>query len=196
MRSRVMTSLSLIVIISSAACAAEYSADVVERSAGNTQTSRLYVQGVKQRMDTTVQNVARITISRPDKGVAWLIDSGEKTYMTSPVPRNDKPQMPKWGELSKKLANIKRVGKESVNGYVCDKYRISLDTKGSKLGYVLTWVSPKLVRELKSERHSPEGISSIETRNIRESKQSASLFELPKGYKEFKGNPMPKTPGK
>lgn len=186
---------ALLVALSGVAFAAEFSADVVERSSGSVRNGRLYVQGVRTRQDTVVDGATQITISRPDKGTVWVTDSTSRLYVRYATPKLTRPAAPKWGELSKKLPTVKRLSTETVSGYSCDKYRISLDTKAVKLGYVLSWVSKKLGRELKVERNSPDGRSTMELLNIREARLPGSTFEIPSGYTERKLNPMPKSPG-
>jgi outer membrane lipoprotein-sorting protein len=182
------------IAICGAACAVEFSADVVEKSGGATATGKFFQQGVKIRQDMARRNAIQTKLSRPDKGMLWIMDTVSKQYDEYPIPKLDKLEAPKWGLLSKRDPNIKHLGTEKINGYLCDKYRISLDTKKKKLGYALRWVSAKLGCEIKTEQYSADGLHSTEFKNIKERKLPGSTFELPAGYTLRKGSPMPSKP--
>lgn len=76
---------------------------------------------------------------------------------------------------------MKLVGTETINGYVCDKYQLVPKKQG--LEKMTMWISRKLgvVIRTVAESHSMELV------NIREGKQPASLFEIPKDYKKMAG---------
>jgi len=74
------------------------------------------------------------------------------------------------------------LGKDTVDGKVLDKYRVTMETAGQKTT-ILQWIDPalKLPVKMSAEDSSWE----IQYKNIQTSGVSDSLFELPQGYTKF-----------
>jgi hypothetical protein len=166
-----------------AAVAAEFSADLAGSVNGQAIVGKLYMRGqsVRQEMRQNAQLV--IMITRPEKKVAWVINPTNKTYME--LKGNAVPDLSTLADakVPKEVGTRKLVGKEKVNGYLCDKY--ALVFKDKKMGTQYQWVSTKLKAPLKME-HVTNNISmKLEFKNIKEGKVAASLFELPTGYKKI-----------
>ena len=87
---------------------------------------------------------------------------------------------PQFDRNIKNKAQIKSLGKETVNGYVCEKYQyIYHDTS---MGTVTQWFSKKLNYAIKAEHKSSAGYMLTEYKNIKEGKVENSLFEVPGDY--------------
>ena len=80
----------------------------------------------------------------------------------------------------KDKAQIKKLGKETVNGYVCDKYQYSYHD--TSLGTVTQWISKKLNYPIKTEVKSSSWYMLIEYKNIQKGNVKDSLFEVPGDY--------------
>jgi outer membrane lipoprotein-sorting protein len=87
---------------------------------------------------------------------------------------------PQLDQNIKDKAETKFLGKETVNGYVCDKYQyIYHDTS---MGTSTQWVSKKFNCVIKSEYKSSAGYMLTEYKNIKEGNVQDSLFEIPGDY--------------
>jgi len=164
-----------------------YSADIVSGMGQIKIKGKVYVGRDRWRMemiDPTGKKM--ITISRADKGVSYVLMPEDKTYMESTM-RGSEGQM--MMDLSKKFPGEierKKIGKETVSGIPCDKYKF-VTKFATPMGEpttltVYTWVSQDGI-PVKSE--TPDGSMSSLLTNIKRGKQPAALFEIPAGYKKF-----------
>ncbi|ABF41011.1 hypothetical protein Acid345_2010 [Candidatus Koribacter versatilis Ellin345] len=87
-----------------------------------------------------------------------------------------KPYDPTNPCASEEGTTCKKVGTETMNGYVCDKWEFT----GKENRTV--WISQKLHFPIKSV--SQDG-TSVEFSNIKEGPQDASLFTVPAGYQKM-----------
>ena len=116
---------------------------------------------------------------RLDKGVTWVLMPAEKIYMEMSS-QEGAAYNPQLDQNIKDKAEIKLLGKETVNGYVCDKYQyIYHDTS---LGTLTQWISKKFSYPIKTEYKSPSGYMLTEYKNIQEGNVQNSLFEVPGDY--------------
>ena len=169
----------------SLAIAAEFSADFVEKRFGQTNTGKVCVKGLKVRREVTQGPHKSITIARMDKIVVWMLHPAQKTYMEMAGAHKEAAYMDpkKAAQQLKNLGDLKLVGKETVNGYPCDKYAFTFRDKS--VGKQYQWYSPKLKTMLKVEQKSPKFSMYMEYKNIKERRVADSLFEIPKGYKKM-----------
>lgn len=145
---------------------------------GKSMTSKMMVGGEdKIRMEMADQ----VIIVRRDKGKMWMLNKSNKTAMEMPV----NEQMIKEASKTKFDAakKLKPVGKETVDGYLCDKY-VTTDKDVT----TTTWVARKVGMPVKIES---EG-TVVKFKNISTDKQPASLFELDSGYKTIQMPDMSK----
>lgn len=211
----ICTTLSLLSVLAvgSIASAAEYSADMVMKMGTMTLKHHIAVKGDMMRQETNVPGGKgqQIVIVRPDKKTVWMLDVNAKKYMEMPM--NDRVgASKKWADMAKGGKFVKAAGTQTINGYLCDKYKIHQSEKDKKSGKTISmdgtiWVSRKLNYEMKMDQSTPKGSMSMEMQNIKEKSQPSSLFDLPKGYtkmtkpsmggpgmgmKGMKGGPRPK----
>jgi hypothetical protein len=166
----------LFTVLSVQAQTSEFSADVVNTSAGmGTTSGKIYVSKDKTRMEME----QAIVIARMDKKVSWVIMPLQKQYMEQAIdPRSvagTDEKMP--GELERTL-----VGKETVDGRSTEKYRITYNAMGKK-ETVFQWLDPRIKIPVKTA--AEDGSWSMEFRNIHAGPQADSLFEVPAGYSKF-----------
>jgi len=168
--------------------AAEFSADMIQSAGGRTFKGRVFVKGDDFRREMNMQGRTHTMIFRKDSGKLWMVMPENHMYMemgsqAAGMPGTDPDKLSESAEK-------KYLGKETVNGYVCDKYRyVSHNAAG---GTTLIWMSRKLKFPVKTVSEGKSGRVEMEYRNIKEGKQPASLFRVPKGYRKMS---MPGMPG-
>ena len=171
--------LPLLVLLASAAAAAQFSAQMLIKDGDKLLPARIFVQDGKLRQEFSDAEGQTVTIVRPDKKVVWIIIPWERAYTELPF-RGKLPgqfiQIPP-DALSKRL-----VGKDTVNGYETEKYEVSVRSRGGPEHQTI-WLAPKLgtpVKMIAKERNF-----SIEYKSIKEAAQPDRLFDLPPGYKKL-----------
>ena len=175
----VVTVVAVIFVLSGSSIAAEFSADLLLKQAGETMTGKVYIKGDKMRREFVQQGQKQIMIVRPDRGLMWLLMPAEKIYMEMSSQESGAYD-PTLDQDIQNKAEIKLLGKETVNGYVCDKYQyIYHDTS---MGTTTQWVAKKLNYAIKSEYKSSSGDMLVEYKNIKEGNVQNSLFEVPGDY--------------
>ena len=180
--------------------ATDFSADVSQSMGGMKTGGKVYVSGQKMRQEVAMAATKQIVIVRGDKGLVYMLQPAARQYMKmqgvkGELGMNNSKAM---DEL-RKSATQKRLGRENVSGYSCDKSLFTF--KDKKRGTLTLWSATKLGgHPIKTEMKTSRGGVFMEYKNIKEGRQSASLFELPAGYKPMKmpaGMPgMPGVPGK
>jgi hypothetical protein len=151
----------------------QFSADMLSRGAGPSQTTKICVSGKKSRMEVA----GTTTIIRLDKNVMWILMSSENMYMEQPL---DLKMVPKTSE--KMEGEVERVplGKEAVDGVQADKFKVTYEEAGSKQG-MYQWLAPSGF-PLKME--AVDGSWSVEYKNVSLGPQPDSLFEVPEGFQK------------
>lgn len=175
-----------IFLLSGPAFCAEFSADMHMITPGGEFDGKIYVKGDMQRQEGTRMGEKFVTIIRLDKGVLWNLMTGQKMYMESVIPENSQND-PNMQENVKDMAEIKKLGEETVNGYKCEKYEYVFHDKSK--GTMTQWIAKDLGYPVKMV-HS--GGIVIEYENIKTGNIADSFFEIPAGYQKFQ---MPGMPG-
>lgn len=181
-------------LLASICMAAEFSANVAQKMSSKQMgsmdiTGKVYAKGLIQRQEVKSPMGKQIVITRPDKGVMWMISPATKSYTEMKIPKVDMKKKPSIESLIRKNPNLKSLGTEKISGYVCNKYKYN-DPQTKTTGTI--WVSTKLQQELKTSIQSARGSMTMLMTNIKEAKQPDSLFAIPRGYKKQE---MPKMPG-
>jgi hypothetical protein len=159
----------------------EFSADSTKVMQGKTVKSKIFVQRDKIREEATEGNKTAVTIIRLDKKVTWILQD-DKTYLE--MKNMDQANTPQAEEEAKKIADVKELGKETVNGYVCRVIQYTYKNKSQ--GVLTVWLAEKLNYNIKMEHKIKDKMQmSNELTNIKEGKLAASLFEIPPGYKSL-----------
>jgi hypothetical protein len=183
MRKRVFLGLGMVVALIfclSAWClAAEFSADLLLKQGGESITGKVYVKGDKIRQEYLQRGEKQVMIFRFDKGLTWVLVPSEKIYMEMSN-REESASDPRFNQKIKDKTVTKYLGKETVNGYVCEKYQYIYRDKS--MGAATQWFSKKLNYPIKSEYKSPSNFTLTEYKNINEGQVANSLFEVPGDY--------------
>ncbi len=182
------------------ALAAEFSADIVTTGNPAASTGALYVKGQNLRHEMAVGKQQTIVIVNADKKMMWMVNPATKSYLARPLAAAELKGMIEGmrgklpASITKQGFKTKQLGTETVNGYPCEKTQA--EGQGMK---ITVWYSKKLEWALRSEMSGSMAGKKMTTRqevkNIKERKLPASLFEVPKGYKQMTmPHPTPAPP--
>jgi hypothetical protein len=186
----------LMVVVSAAAYAQDFSADMVSTyKQGKPRTTKIYVTGSKMRVETGEENRTGAAIIDFASNTELVVMNQQHMYMQMPLhqmaesaltfwrpdPSNACPQWQKMAATFKdakdRIASCRKVGNDVVNGRPAIKYEgTSSDGKTGN-----AWIDPKLRYVIKWQGAN----GGMELQNIHEGSQPASLFEPPAGYRKF-----------
>lgn len=169
----------LLVIFISGLTLAQFTADMIQTSDGETTISKLYVEEpfycIEQEEDG---NAVRVIVNKNEQ-ITRVVRPSDKMYL----------EMGSMGMLSKvndvfmsvedlqSSTDAKLLGKEEVNGYSCDKYVVNRDGKD-----VMTfWISSELGFPIKVE-NTMGNKTTMELKNIKEGDVEDSIFQIPAGF--------------
>jgi hypothetical protein len=159
----------------------EFSADYVRTMDAKKDTGKMYVKKDRIRMDADQGGKSVASIIRLDKGVMWVMMDNKQYMEMGPVDMKDMPQFNKEAE---KMFDIKKLGKEKVNGYDCEV--VEYVYKNKSLGSMKQWMSDKLGYPIKTEYNKDTESGFVqELKNIKTGGVSDALFEIPAGYTKF-----------
>jgi outer membrane lipoprotein-sorting protein len=170
----------MVSVCSSIALPAEFSADLIQKTAGMTTKGKVYIKGNKMRMEMETPAGKSINLTDIDTGLTRMLQPEERMYLEMRAPEAGVVQAE---EVLAKIADKKRLGTEKVNGFKCDKYEIIYHDKS--LGKMTQWFSTKLNYPIKMIYHGPQGEMLMEYKNIKEGKVDSSLFKIPPGYQKM-----------
>jgi len=173
--------LCALVVFSSVALSAEFSADLIQKTAGMTTKGKVYIKGNKMRMEMDTPAGKSINLMDIGTGLMQMLQPEQKMYFEMETPEAG---VVKTDEALDKIADKKHVGTEKVNGYKCDKYEIIYHDRG--LGKMSQWFSKKLNYPIKIIYNGPQGEMVVEYKNIKQGEVDSSLFEIPPGYEKMK----------
>ena len=172
--------------------AAEFSADMIQKSSMGNTKGKVFVKGENFRHEMTMGGEKQIMIFQKDKGVVWVLMPQLKMYMEMTA-GGQQDMAPPTPEEMEKMGDKKYLGEEKVNGYKCKKYRYT--SKDPSVGTTTMWISKKLNFPIKTEMEGSSGPMSMEYKNIQEKKLPESLFKIPAGYQKMSMPSMPNMPG-
>lgn len=164
-----------------------FSADFTMTSAagGEMSSGKIYFSLPKMRMESSSKGQETIMIMDQGSQTAYILMPKQHMYIESrtnqqnPMMRQS-PKAPTSFDPNHPCgANEKceKVGTETVNGRVCDKWV----TTGAK-GMSTAWVDQKLTFPIKTQSANGE---IWQLTNIKEGKPDASLFQVPAGYRKM-----------
>jgi len=178
-----------LIVFSSMALAAEFSADLIIDNPRGKFTGKVYVKADKIRQEFLKQDMKQVIILRLDKGVTWSLMPEDKMYMEMSGIGKEATD-PEIEKKIKDMAEKKSLGKEKISGYVCEKYQYIYHDKS--LGVLTQWFSKRLNYPIKTEYKAASYHMLTEYKNIKEGRIADSLFEIPSGYQKMQ---LPMMPG-
>ena len=176
---RIMTVLFLS-IFCSLAVASEFSADMVVVNGGDTTMYKLYVKGLKYRMETTEDGQEIVIIVDREANLTRVAIVSEKAYIEMPSNdirslMNDPFQALKVTIDTPGIEN-NSLGSETVNSIECDKYALLVE--GAE--FYTYYMSRKHEFPIKIILKKSERVT--ELKNVKESAINDRLFEVPEGF--------------
>lgn len=163
------------------AAGTQFSADMVQKAGGQTQTMRYYQGDQKVRTEMKAPDGQQaISILDMQARKMFTLMPAEKMYMEIPLGA-DTAAWAADDKTREEYYEVRKVGTEKVNGYLCDKYELIPKKQG--LEKSTTWIAQKLGYPVKSVGKN----FTMELTNIKEGTQPASLFAVPKGYQKMPG---------
>ncbi|OYD17477.1 hypothetical protein CH333_00880 [candidate division WOR-3 bacterium JGI_Cruoil_03_44_89] len=177
-----LVGMAALVVCSIPAFAAQFTADINEHDGEQIKSGKIYVKDSKYRMELEEDGQQIVIIVDQDAGVTRVVVPDEKMYveMEADDPMslmNDPFQSLKY---TVSIGESKPLGTETVNGYECSKYVISMQGQD-----VMTrWVSQKLEFPIKIVNHVKQN-KFMELTNIQEGSVDDSLFQVPSGYTKW-----------
>ncbi|MCK5124627.1 MAG: DUF4412 domain-containing protein [candidate division Zixibacteria bacterium] len=177
--------VAVILIIMIAFCnqgiSAEFSADLQETIGKKTSVGKIFVKGLKYRMEKMEGDLPLIILVDQETNVTQVINVSEKAYIEMPSTdmqslTNDPFQSLKYiADIPD--ASIKQIGKETVSGIECNKSTVLY----GETDYFTQWVSGKYDFPLKIIAHAADDMV-VELINIKEGAVDDALFAVPEGY--------------
>ncbi len=160
----------------------QFSADQVMNVGGRVMNSRLFVDGSNLRTEMQVEGAGPVvSIVNGEKHVVWMLMPGN-LYLEKSLASDDDPSRMAWAGDP---GNREHLGTETVNGLMCDKYRLKGQERDltfyteEKTGYpVLMTIPDQSIR--------------VEWKQVKPGPQPAALFQVPAGYTKLS---MPALPG-
>jgi hypothetical protein len=153
----------------------EFSAEQTTRIGKRAMTGKIYFQPDRWRIEMASPEGPKVSISRLDKAVTWLLLPG-RSYIELPL-RID--QVPRVGPKIEGEITRKRLGTERVGGRTTEKYEVTIESDG-KRETIYQWVAPDIKFALKTA--SADGQWESEYGSVVMGPQKAELFELPAAY--------------
>ena len=168
--------------LGAAAWAAEmnFSADIETESQGKVVTSKMYLNGLKSRMEMGGAEQSGITIARGDKRLAWVLMPAQKMYMEIAY----KPNMATRVNDPKVQVDRKFIKNDTVDGHPTKNYHVTAVIDGKKQSSYV-WEATDL-KNMVVKYQSEDKKTTTTWKNIKMGGGSdGSLYELPKGYKKM-----------
>jgi hypothetical protein len=164
-----------------------FSADFTAASSAGAEMSsgKIYFSLPKMRMESSSKGQDSVIIMDQTIQTVYILMPKQRMYIEShtdqqnPMMRQG-PKAPTSFDPSHPCgANVtcEKVGTETVNGRVCDKW-VTTGTKGTSTA----WIDQKLSFPIKTQSANGE---IWQLTNIKEGKPDASLFEVPAGYQKM-----------
>jgi len=173
--------MALVLSVSySHAVAAEFSADMVVADGDSTITNKIYVKGLKYRMEVMQDGQEIIVVVDQEKNLTRVALVSEKAYIEMPCDDMRSLMNDPFQSLKVTIATpgieYDSLGTEKVNGIECDKVTLLWgDTE-----FYTYYMSRKYDFPVKIIRGDSE--MAAELKNIKESDIDDGMFELPEGF--------------
>ena len=179
--------LCLLTLFSSSTFA-QFTADMVTTEAGVSKTSKLYFEKPFYRMDMEEGGEQMFVIVNNETKTTRVFMPSQKMYMEmkSDDMKSLSNDVYQSLEAQKQKYETKSLGKETVNGYECEKFQTIVD--GSPI--TTYWQSPEIEYPIKVVSGEKQNMV-MELKNIVKGDVDDALFKVPAGFTKME---MP-TPG-
>ena len=162
--------------------AAEFSADMTQTQGEDVSQSKLYVKGTMYSMFLEESGEQLQIIVDNEKKQTVVVIMSTKEFRV--LPSDDMMSVmndPFQGYIfAASMGEEKATGTETVNGYDCDKFTVTM--QGTDV--ISQWVAKKLEFPIKIVAHDDRGMFT-ELSNIVEGPVEPSKFKIPEGFKKW-----------
>lgn len=143
----------------------------------------------KERIESNMEGMSMIMITRPDKKLAWQIMPMNNMYMEVNAAQASKVS----GEIPDDIT-IELVGKESVEGVETTKYKMLMKDKSAGGFLWLTKEHIPIKMDFLSKEGKEKNRVKMTLKQLKVGKQDQQLFELPPGFSKMPamGGMMPR----
>jgi hypothetical protein len=182
----------LAAFVCNAAAASQFTADMIIKEGSDTTSGKIYVQDLKYRMELVEDGHQLFIIVDQIDSVTRVFLPEQKMYIEMGTQdfRSLMKDPFQGVKYSASIGESKHQGKETVNGYECDKHVILINDQNA----MTQWVSKKLEFPIRIIMDVSE-TNSVELKNIQENPVKDALFEIPADYTIMKTDePAKETP--
>ena len=180
--------LLLILATPAGVAAVDFSARMMLKDGSKLMPGNVYIKDGKMRQEFLDAEGQSITIVRQDKKLIWVLLPETMSYVELPL----RSRLPgQFLQVPPDAVSKRRVGQEIVNGYLADKYEVTVRGGDGALQKQTFWVATKLGMPVKMV--CPETNFCLEYRSIREGQVAERLFEVPPGYQKLSSLPGAKV---
>ena len=153
-----------------------YSYDYVISDSASDQTfeGKMYLKGMKQRMEMNTEGGQMIQIVDMEAQKAFSYMPEQKMAFEVDLNQLESPETPSDYVENADTSNAKYLGKEKVNGIDCHKY--SVENEDSSVVY---WVHDEYGLPVKIETTVDDTVSVMEFKNFEVGNIADDLFKLP-----------------
>jgi hypothetical protein len=152
---------------------------------GEHMNGKVYFSGQKFRMDMSARGHDSVIISDATNKVSYMLMPQQMMYMEMKqdgMMGRRGPDMKAYDAsnpcASEEGVTCKKVGTESIDGRMCDKWEFTKDGKLKRT----VWIDKSTHIPIKTVEANG---TIMEFKNINEGSQAASLFEIPPGYQKM-----------
>ena len=188
-RSRMVMAVLMIImtVFCSQVISAEFSADMFDPGSGDTTIGKIYVKGLKYRMEKMEDGQSLVIIVNQEANMTQVINISEEAYIEMPCDdlrslANDPFQSLKYTAAALDVT-LKPAGTEMINGMECEKATLMMNGAGIMTQSVAT----KLEFPVRIVTHAQED-RIFELRNIKETTIEDGLFKIPEGFSNIESS--------
>ncbi len=166
---------------------AEYSAEEIIETEDGVTKSKVYSTPTMERREMSAGGQQMIAITRHDKKVMWNLMPEEKMFIAMPIGQSALKKEDKT-DLSAYKIDQTPMGQETLNGVVMNKAKMIMTGKdGTKMGGFMWTTKEGILAKMDaiSVEKDKKSRFKLEMANLKIGKQSADLFEVPKGYEKM-----------
>ncbi len=174
--------IAALMIWAAGAQAAEFSGKLFQSLDGRPIHGLVFVSGQKTRVELLSKQGITATISRADLKLTWVLYLNHKVYRVL----KGVVIGPLSGAASVRdplLVQRLDMGKEKVNGYLCDK--VYYKYRDEKRGKIMEWFSPELDYPVRIIYKGPDSAVATEFSEIKVGPQKPEYFEVPKDFRKL-----------
>ena len=183
----IKSAVAVLLILTSSFSFAQFTADMVTTEREVSKTGKFFFEKPFYRMDMEEGGQKMFVVVNNETKTTRVFMPSEKMYMEmkSDDMKSLSNDVFQSLEAQKEKYETKLVGKETVNGYECEKYQVIID--GSPVSTY--WQSPEIEYPIKVVSGQNQNMV-MELKNIKKGDVDDAMFKIPAGFTKME-MPMP-----